>query len=76
MTLKKLAAHIKYRLTRIKTYVGILLAAAWAAYPFMAGTPYADKASYAMAGLAALFSFVGGNPQEVTNADSNPSLGE
>ena len=41
--------HIKYRLTRAKTYVGMFQAALATAIPYMMGTPYATHASYALA---------------------------
>ena len=60
--------HIKYRLTRAKTYVGMFQAALATAIPYMMGTPYAVHASYALAATSFLVVIMGGEVKAPTVA--------
>lgn len=78
--LTKLKAHVKHRLTRIKTYLGVLMVAMIAAQPYMMGTPHASYFSYGLAICAFLISVMGGgikenvSSKEETKGDAIPTL--
>ena len=61
MTWRKIKNHLKYRSTRAKTYLGLMIAALGAAMPYLAGTDWLDPASKAMAACAFLLALVGSN---------------
>ena len=69
----KLWTHIKYRLTRAKTYVGMIQAALATALPYMMGTPYAIHASYALAASSFLVVIMGGEVKAPTVATKKVS---
>ena len=66
MTWRKIKSHLKYRATRAKTYLGLMIAALGAAMPYLAGTDWLDPASKAMAACAFMLALVGSN-----NADAS-----
>lgn len=70
MTAKTLLKHIRYRLTRAKTYVALIMAALVAAQPYLVATPYADAINYALAVCAALVAFIGGSKDADTGNTS------
>ena len=62
---KKIYKHLKYRLTRAKTYIGVLMAGLSSAIVFLEG----DEKRYVgimLAVLAFLFSVIGSNQNDST----------
>lgn len=68
--LGKLFAHLKYRATRLKTYLALMLTCLSAALPYLAGTDWLEYASKAMAVCAFMVAVIGGS-----NANSDNSAG-
>ena len=66
--LSKAALHIKHRATRIKTYLGMIVAALSQAIPYLTGTDWLEPTCKVMGVCAIAISLMGGSNAGEGNA--------